>query len=548
MKQQGPPGSAGRSSFRPSTPPAVSSVHFLEFVPFFSVFLIATLGLASLALSLSVWRRRRQAIRAQRGWRQSISRMLVPLGVAGAFAIILSLSLRTFFPRKGELFLRDALVVRADSVRGTPSTAKVDQLRSGEALLRFEKAGQDAELERLSIETKRLAVEREKVSHATQTPDPDLVREQQELATERRSLLQRLATFDVERQRLEHYMQSEIIDKRLRRSDIIVRLGEFDGELAKKKSELEYAKIVHESARLMRDGDVLSKIDYAEKSKNIAVLEADIARLERGRGERQRALKELSEGIVGLTKTLATDLTSTRQNLGELRAVVEDLRRQDRRLAERLRKEPGRLKQERANSLREVDLKLADCMQQIAVLESLAIVRCPSDGQVLYRHPSPKSAQNGDALIMFGAKDAVRARFKLSSAEATHLRRAGTIELLATSDEILTARLNGQLVSETALPLEPGIVVVELACRTTESQLQFLSRGLSLDVRLLWASPLFMDPLLVFGAILLLVAFVTSLGLRSRKEVALGVPRQSKLLSEVDPKSARAAQTQVRSG
>ena len=151
-------------------------MHLVEFVPFFSVLALASLALASVALSLLVWRRRGLGADERNGQMSLLRRCGLPLAVIGGLLLTVSLCLRTFFPRRGEVFLRDAVVVRADDSRGTPVIKDASTRDAGEDLVSFVRRGQDAEIAALRLERDRVVNDAKRLVEAPDKTDAAVIR------------------------------------------------------------------------------------------------------------------------------------------------------------------------------------------------------------------------------------------------------------------------------------------------------------------------------------------------------------------------------------
>lgn len=526
-------------------------MHLLEFVPLLSVFLIASLGLGSMTLALMVWRRRRLAIRNQNGAWAVIGRLVLPLGVIGSLAIILSLSLRTFFPRKGELFVRDTIVVRADPDRGAPVVASADDLAAGDVLASFERPGLRADLAGLELERERIANERAMLRESPPALDTSFVRQLQEAATERRNLEQRLALFQVEAQRLDQAARSDILDKRLQRHEIQLQIGEYSGRLAKLQAEVEFESRLLEQGKNLRADKLLSETEYARRVRDNRVVRADIARLERELREKRLLLAELEDGIARLESTLTKHETFVRTSTNVILERHAQVKSEQAQLDKRLDEEKARQARYLATQLRDLELRRSHVEKQIERLHELVEVKSSIPGRVLFRHESPAAAQIGEPILMFGPTDAVRTRFRLSQAEAAQLAEAGVIDLMAVSHELIDARFTGRLASTTPLAHEPGMVLAEFACEPTRSQSRYLARGLDLDVRLIWAPAPYKDPLFLLGVALLAIAIVPAVvdrrqGSAPHLDVRTAGPTHAK--TPKTPKVNRPVASRTRSG
>ncbi|HMQ24091.1 MAG TPA: hypothetical protein PKE00_16495, partial [Planctomycetota bacterium] len=115
-------------------------MNLAPFLPLISVICLVLAGLASLTLSLSVWRRRRAAMRGVHGGLRLVGHAVIGTAVLGLFVVLVAFAIRSFFPRSGSVSTADALVVRADPQRGVPRLVEADRVDAGAALVVFERA------------------------------------------------------------------------------------------------------------------------------------------------------------------------------------------------------------------------------------------------------------------------------------------------------------------------------------------------------------------------------------------------------------------------
>lgn len=474
-------------------------MHLVEFVPFFSVLALASLALASVALSLLVWRRR--GLGAQEGHSQMswLRRCGLPLAVLGGLLLTVSLCLRTFFPRRGEVFLRDAVVVRADDSRGTPIIEDASTREAGEDLVSFVRRGQDAEIAALRLERDRIVIDAKRLVEAPDKTDAAVIRREIELATERRALAQRRTLIEIEQRRLAQETRRDLLDRRIRRHDVKTQLGEYDGKLQRIAALLNYDTLLVEQSRDLHEAEFISKASLARRQRDTQVSVADRQRLQIERKEKQALLEALDRGIARLDTALTGHASQVAVSTAKLDVELGELKAAEDVWSVRSESDRLRCDRERESEQRKLRIRREKCDAELEGIAQRSSEVAPFRGSILYRHEAPSAAQTGEPILLFGPEGFVRARFRLSEAEARWLRDAGDVPLLVTSDGLLDPHISGSLVSSSPLDHEPGMALVELSCAATQIQARFLARGVELETRLLWAPNLSADPLFLLG-------------------------------------------------
>jgi|GEM_PF-6629919 len=474
-------------------------MNLVDFVPFLSVLTLASLGLASVALALLVWRRRglgAQGANRRVSW---VRRCSLPVAVLGGLMLLVSFCLRTFFPRRGEVFMRDAVVVRADVSRGTPVIVADARHAAGEKLVAFVRSGQDAEVAALRLKRDRIVNEAGRIPDAPDRTDAAVIRRELDLATERRALEQRRSMLEIEHLRLAQLIRSDLLDRRVRRHDVKVQLGEYDGKLQRISALLNYDTLLAEQSRDLHEADFISKAVLARRQRDTQVSVADRQRLQVERKEKQALLDSLDRGIATLDTALVGHESHVAVATAKLDAEFTGLAKAQEVWSARRELERLRCARESDAELRELEIQREECDAALDGIAQRSSVVAPYDGSVLYRHEAPGAAQSGDPILLFGPEGAVRARFRLSDSEARGLRGAGVVSLMVTSEEMVDPNLTAEFVGSSPIEREDGMVLAELSCVATKGQVRYLARGRELEARLLWAPTPFLDPLFSLG-------------------------------------------------
>lgn len=515
----------------------------VELVPFLTVLVIASLGLASVALALLVWRRRGLVARGGQAPSNRWYRFGLPLAVLGALAVLVSLCMRAFFPRRGEVFLRDAVVVRADSSRGTPVVAIGAEHEEGDEFVSFVRRGQQAEIAALRLKRERIENDTKRLAEAPFQTDAAVVRRELELATDRRALAQRRSMLEIEHRRLAQVIQSDLLDRRVRRHDVKAQLGEYDGKLQRMSALLNYDTILVEQSRELHESEFISKASLARRQRDTQVSAAERQRLQIERKEKQALLEALDRGIVNLETRLLeheSHVAASSKKLAEELAVLEQAQQ-----AWAIQSAGERLRcvRDRESEQRELTIRLQECDADLEGIARRSSVVAPFRGEVLYRHEAPAAAQSGEPIALFGPAGAVRARFRLTEHEAASLKEAGDVPMLVTAEGLLTPHITGSLVDAAPLRNEPGMVLAELLCAVTPTQARDLADVGALNCRLLWAPGLLSDWIFLLG----FAAFVGGLVMFLRpnaRRVANGAPRVAVPLVPPPPVNTAASEAE----
>ena len=472
---------------------------FVEIVPFLTVLVIASLGLASVALSLLVWRRRGLVARGAQARAGRCYRLGLPLAVCGALLVLVSLCLRAFFPHQGELFLRDAVVVRADSTRGAPVISNAAQHQAGDEMVSFVRRGQHAEIAALRLKRERIDNDAARLSEAPYQTDAAVVRRELEIATERRALAQRRSMLEIEHRRLAQVLQSDLLDRRIRRHDVKAQLGEYDGKLQRMSALLNYDTILVEQSRELHESEFISRASLAKQQRDTQVSAAERQRLQVERVEKQGLLEALDRGIASLETWLVEHdgrVALTTSKLDEESAKLES---EQQVWVKQSENERLRCIRDRQSEQRELMIRRQECDASLEGIARRSSVVAPFQGTVIYRHEAPGAAQTGEPIVLFGAEGFVRARFRMSESEAASLQAAGVVPLMVTTDGLLDPRVTGTFVETSPLAHEAGMVMAELSCAVTHTQARELAVNGALTSRLLWAPSLFTDWFFLLG-------------------------------------------------
>ena len=474
---------------------------FVEVVPFLTVLVIACLGLASVALSLLVWRRRGLVARGAGAGASRSHRLGLPLAVCGALMILVAVCLRAFLPLEGEVFLRDAVVVRADSSRGTPFISDAAQHAAGDEMVSFVRRGQQAEIAALQLKRERIDNDAARLAEAPYQTDAAVIRRELEIATERRALAQRRSMLEIEHRRLAQVLQSDLLDRRIRRHDVKAQLGEYDGKLQRMSALLNYDTILVEQSRELHESEFISRASLAKQQRDTQVSAAERQRLQIERKEKQALLEALDRGIASLETWLVehdAHVTLTTEQLDE---ELAQLQGEQQVWIKQSENERLRCVRDRESEQRELKIRGQECDEGLEGIARRSSVVAPFTGAVLYRHEAPAAAQTGEPIVLFGPEGFVRARFRLSASDAASLEENGVVPLLVTAEGLLDRRMNGTVTELTPLTHDPGMVLAELSCAATHTQARELAISGALTTRLLWAPTLFSDWFFVLGCV-----------------------------------------------
>jgi hypothetical protein len=513
---------------------------FSPYLPLLSILLLMLALVGSITLSLTVWRRRRKALRGPRTPLQRLQGLLVPVGLGGVLLVLFSFALRGFFPRQGEILMRDTLVVRAEPARGQPHISSQPEIEAGQSIVRFARAGDEAEREALRHQIERVQAERAQLLVRPVDTAPGLVREEQNLRSEKRHLIQREAALRVESQRLAQQTRNEILEKKVQRGQIRTALGTFEARLKKTEAELAYAQLRQKTGKSMLSEEVISSLQQAEEQSRSEVLRAQRQQILDEKQGQTKLLRELDAGIAQLESSLEEQQGYVASSLASIQKQLEQLGKQQESWQLRSAADRQRQAELRNAELAALEMEKAEAQARLRSLEQRSAILAQQRGRILWQHPSPAGATTGHPILLFGADNSVRARFRLRASEAALLAEAGTIDLRADSEDILAPQLTGRYLSQKPIANEPGMALVELECQATQDQLRILARGEAIEARLRWSPPIWLDPLFLLGLLLFVTSMLPQLLPQERRAA-----RPHRLESEGDANVAASVQTEV---
>ncbi len=451
------------------------------------------IGFAAFCASyaLHVWRRRNAAVSGRQGSFTATARSWSTfLIVAGALGIAIALAVRELDRPEGVLLGDGLFTVRApdDDLR-LAYLFQADTARKGDVVARLESPKAEAKVRELNLRCQRLEMERDALLLDPPQLDPELVRRYQNTVASRHQLR---ASVDQLLPACESVVRQATLERlaRLEKSARLdVDIAWYLGELDRVSSRREHAgrELARAGQLAQRNAVAQSELDScreqtAQLDAEIANLKQRIENLRKEKSQIDQGLREVDALAQQQQETLRTELDRARED----RAAAEA---EDRRLAGELAEDQGRAGELRNRQLDQLRLKIEECRAELAGVEQALIVRAPFDGTVVYRDPSPRSANARQPLFVLGRQSGFRMRLRLPRAQAASLEKAGevTIELV---DPAVEPYFGGRFLEARAMPHKPGCVVAELACHPSRETVKELVEGEKVASRLLWRPPL----------------------------------------------------------
>ncbi|MBK8979701.1 MAG: hypothetical protein IPM29_27695 [Planctomycetes bacterium] len=489
--------------------------------PSSSVLLTIAIGasclvIACVAFAATVWQRRRSAANATATGSAPARRLLsFTAALTGALLLAVGLCFHVFAIRDGALQLRDVLVVRArpDQARPVLAADLRGGIAAGETLVRFESPAKAAELDAIACE---LAAARHGLAELRERAldvDPKLARELARLDAEERALVQRRHSVEAALGFTEPQVRIELLAQRTRLNDVETELERIDGQLARLDVERAFAAEVAASQADLERRQLVAPLAARQVARDVETLAADSDRLRHERQRQEQLRVELTLGIDALTQALERHRAAVARELEQIVGELRDVTARRTGLAAAIEADTaGRMDAQRVAGIRRQELEIAALEARLEHGRRDLLVAAPLGGHVLYAHPSPGSARDGEPILAFGDPQAVRARIRVASADADRLADRGSAWLRADGEGFDEPRFVGTFLGAEPVGGEAGVAIAEFACAPGRAVFAGLLQAPRVGVRLDWAPPLWSDPTFLLGALLVGLALFLRVG------------------------------------
>ena len=482
------------------------------------------IGFSSFCVSYAflVWRRRNVASTGQQSTpADTLRRWSACLALSGVLAVGIALAVRELDRAEGVLSSDGLYAIRVpdDEYRVT-YLAEGSSLKEGDLVARLESPEAEAKVQELELQCRRLEKQRDALRLESLELDHELVRHQQNAITAANQLRTSIGQLLPEHESVARQAMMERLTRLEKIAKLDVDIGWCEGELTRACQHQTYASRELERVTKLIDRDAVSESDVDSTREQVYDAHAEIAnlkqRIEGMRNEKtqiEQSLEEIAILTSGQQDVLVSELNRARADY----AVVES---ENTELAAKLVADLERARSLRQRELEQLDLKIEECRVQLAGVEKTLIVRAPYDGTVVYRDPSPRSADQQQPLFVLARQPGFRLQARLPRIQVAALKNAGevTMELV---DPAVKPYFGGTFLNARPMPHKPGYVVAELACQPPEETIRELMEGEKIMATLRWRPPL--TTLLPFrvGAVLALTGVagwaVSFIGLARRR-------------------------------
>lgn len=486
------------------------------------------IGFASFCVSYAflVWRRRNAVGNQHRSaFAATLRHWSACLALAGVLAVGISLAVRELDHVEGVLSSEGLYSVRVpdDEYRVT-YLADGDTVRAGELVARLESPEAEAKIQELELQCQRLEKQRDALRLDALELDHELVRHHQNAITAACQLRMSIGQLLPEHENVARQAMMERLTRLEKIAKLDVDIGWSEGELVRASSRQTYvSRELHRVTNLMDQKAVsASEVDSRREQASgadaeIANLKQRIAGLRKEKTQLEQSLKEMAVLTDGQQEDLASELRRARKD----HTAVES---ENVELSEKLAADLARALGLRQRELEQLDLKVQECRVQLAGVEKTLTICAPYDGNVVYRDPSPRSAEQRQTLFVLAKQPGFRLQARLPRRQVADLKRAGEFAMKLVGPAV-EPYFGGTFLSARPMPHKPGYVVAELACQPPEETIRELMKGEKIVATLRWRPPLTTLMPFRIGAVLALTGMtgwvVSLLGLARRRTAQL---------------------------
>lgn len=473
--------------------------------------LSGVIGFAAFCISyaLLVWRRRNASVASAPPMpRETWRRWAFLLFVTGGLAIGIGLAVREIDRHEGVLSGDGLYAVRSpgDDFRLT-YLAEDTTVAEGEVIARLESPEAVAKAKELELECKRLEKERDALQLDSLMLDPELVRQHQNAITLRNQLQASVDQLLPASASVVREATLERLTRLEKKSQLEIDIAWYEGELKRANQEQVYVdRELHRMNQLIEQEAITeSEIDLRRKQAD--QLNMEIANLgQRIKGMRKyetqidSSLEEIDTLLVDQRETLQGELHRTRTECTEAAAATQGL-------STALKEDLERAHSFRQRQIDQLDLKLQQCQSQLAGVRQTLVVCAPYAGTVVYRDPSPRSAEEQQPLFVLARQAGFRLQARLPRRQVASLEKTGELTMKLV-DPFVEPYFSGRYLDARPIPRKPDYVVASFVCQPPKEAIREWMAGEKIVAKVQWRPPL--TTLLPFqlGAVLVLAGAV----------------------------------------
>ncbi|MDD4270626.1 MAG: hypothetical protein PHN77_20565 [Thermoguttaceae bacterium] len=451
------------------------------------------IGVAAFCASYAadVWRRRNAALAGGRvSPLKACRRWSALLLVAGGLAIGLAVAVRELDRPSGVLSSDGLFAVRAPE--GEFRLAYLlsgETAEEGDVVARLDSAAGEAKARELNLRCRRLEKERDALVLDTPQLDPELVRSHQNAISARQQQRSSVNQLLPDHETAVRQATLERLARLEKSAELDIDIAWYLGELNRRVRRREYVRRELDRLRPLVDQNAVTETEFDRLRQEADDLDAEIDNLRRRAEGLQTEKAQIARSLQQLV-ALAEQQQATLH--GELECARRDQAQAEaetRRLAAHLARDRARATELRNCQLAQLDLKIEETRAELSGVEQSLVVRAPFSGTVVYRDPSPRSAEQQQPVLVLGRETGFRIRARIPLAQMAALKEAGQIRLEQVEPAV-EPYFVGRFLRARAMPHKPGYAVAELVCTPTREIAKELLEGEQVVATLLWRPPL----------------------------------------------------------
>ena len=466
------------------------------------------IGFSAFCISYAfyVWRKRNSSLSGVPSTRNDALRQWAfCLGLAGGFAIAIAVAVREIHRIEGVLAGDGLYAVRSpDDEYQLTYLIDVPSVAEGDVVARLESPKAAAEARELELECRRLEKERDALLLDSLTLDPELVRRHQNAITRANQLQASIDQLLPDAESVLRQVTLERLTRQEKRSQLEIDIAWYEGELKRATRQQIYVdrELARMSQLIERDAITESEVDLRRKQADeldmeIANLKLRIEGMKKHRARIDSSLHEIETLRTEQTEKLGGELNRARSD-----RAIADNETQD--SSARLQEDTQRARKFRERQIEQLEIELEQCQTQLAGIKQTFVVRAPYAGSIVYRDPSPRSAEEKQPLLVLSRQSGFRLQARLPRRQAAALENTDELTMKLV-DPFVESYFGGRYLDNRTMPQKPNYVVAEFSCQPPREAIQEWMTGEKIVARIEWRPPL--TTLLPFqlGAVLLLL-------------------------------------------
>ncbi|MGI6414310.1 MAG: HlyD family efflux transporter periplasmic adaptor subunit [Thermoguttaceae bacterium] len=451
------------------------------------------IGVAAFCASYAayVWRRRNAALAGRRASPvETCRRWSALLLAAGGLAIGLAVAVRELDRPAGVLSGDGLFAVRVPE--GEFRLAYLlpgETAEEGDLLARLESAAGEAKARELNLRCRRLERERDALALEIPQLDPELVRSHQNAISSRQQLRSSVDQLLPDHESAVRQATLERLARLEKSAELDVDIAWYTGELNRRVRRREYVRRELDRLRPLVDQNAVTETEFDRLRQEADDLDGEIDNLGRRAEGLQAEKAQIARSLQQLGALAEEQQATLRGELERARSDQAQAEVESRRLAEQLAEDLARATELRKRQLAQLDLKIEETRAELSGVEQSLVVRAPFPGTVVYRDPSPRSAEQQQPVLVLGRETGFRIRARIPLAQVAALKEAGQIRLELVEPAV-EPYFGGRFLRARPMPHKPGYAVAELVCNPSREVVKELLDGEKVVAKLLWRPPL----------------------------------------------------------